>query len=277
MKQLVVLLLMMGLAVTFGCGEKAGEEKNTSLNNNDGKESVRPDTLVFENISNERTYGDRESSDTSAYIAITYPNVTNGPNDALIAEVNKSIMAVISRAFYQMDQSGSGSIDDRMDAFINDYKASLNEFNFALPWYYEMFISIAYNSPSVITISLGEDAYLGGAHGNYFATYFMIDTETADSLTLDDIFEPGYESSLLPMVEKNFREYYSISPSASLSDEGFWFENETFHLPQNCALVETGLLCFYNAYEVAPYVMGSAPIIVPYAELEGLLKEKYMP
>ena len=56
------------------------------------------------------------------------------------------------------------------------------------------------------------------------------------------------------------------------SEAGFYFENDVFTMTPNFAITKSGLKFLYNPYEVAPYALGQQEIIIPYRDLEALIK-----
>ncbi|MEC5164554.1 hypothetical protein RCH18_000270 [Flavobacterium sp. PL11] len=52
------------------------------------------------------------------------------------------------------------------------------------------------------------------------------------------------------------------------------FENERFQLPQNIFFTDTGLLLYYNIYEIASYADGATEMLFPYTEVNEFLNLK---
>ena len=78
------------------------------------------------------------------------------------------------------------------------------------------------------------------------------------------------KNALRVLAEKAFR-----TERAEAFNEGFDFdETFVFDLPINFGLTETGILFYYNAYEVGPYALGSTEFVIPFAELGNLAKIK---
>jgi hypothetical protein len=112
---------------------------------------------------------------------------------------------------------------------------------------------------SIFTLRLDFDDYMGGAHPNsytYLKTYRLQDGKELD---LNAILSEG---ELLKRAEAAFREKHELSADADLNEAGFMFENNTFSLPENMALVKGGILLHYNPYEVASYAQGETEIVI---------------
>ena len=90
-------------------------------------------------------------------------------------------------------------------------------------------------------------------------------------LTLEDIISD--KQQLTGLAEKKFREMKNMGETDSLKDAGFWFDGNKFALSENFGVTETGLLFFYNPYEIAPWAMGSTELEIPFEEIQTLLKK----
>ncbi|WP_326935009.1 RsiV family protein [Flavobacterium sp. PL11] len=59
-----------------------------------------------------------------------------------------------------------------------------------------------------------------------------------------------------------------------MNSGGLMFENERFQLPQNIFFTDTGLLLYYNIYEIASYADGATEMLFPYTEVNEFLNLK---
>jgi hypothetical protein len=109
---------------------------------------------------------------------------------------------------------------------------------------------------------LDEYSYLGGAHPNTARTYRSYDLQTGEPITLNAIFSPAALAEVEHLAEVDFRRARGVPPGASLEEEGFWFEEGQFALNDNWAIVDDGLLFYYNPYEVAAYAAGPTEVVV---------------
>lgn len=132
----------------------------------------------------------------------------------------------------------------------------------------------------VISLSYDVFTYSGGAHGYVSRTSVSYDAKTGDKLSLESITdEPellnqlvyGYILNISAGEKYKNAEGESIffnpdlteSISEIIASENWYFSNE-------------GLVFFANPYEIAPYGCGRVDFTVPYAAMDGLLKEEYM-
>lgn len=130
--------------------------------------------------------------------------------------------------------------------------------------------------PGALTISIFQFWYGGGAHPNTTRVYVVLDPSTAHEVPLDSVLVPGARPELVTKAEHAFRKVRGMTADSSLTDAGFWFKGP-FELTPNWGFTSDGMTFHYNSYEVAPYAMGPTPAVVPYAELQGIVRPRYLP
>ncbi|MDR1353856.1 MAG: RsiV family protein [Treponema sp.] len=124
----------------------------------------------------------------------------------------------------------------------------------------------------LLVLAKTTESYLGGAHGNSSTSCFVVDPAAAKQLVLDDIFNDTEKLRLL--LEAELRRQYGLPENAPLSEAGF-FEDRV-ELPENFFLTEkdaSSMYFLWNAYEIAPYVMGAIQISLPFRSLSPLFRK----
>ena len=101
--------------------------------------------------------------------------------------------------------------------------------------------------------------------------YNISNLQNGQQMTLKDLLNPGYEGEINVIAEQAFRDSRNIAPDVSLEGEGFWFQNNTFAINNNFGILEDGLAFHFNAYEVAPYAMGTSDFTIPYEDIMSLI------
>lgn len=214
-------------------------------------------------------------SDTVACATVqaTYPLALGGV-DSVRQAINDTLMHYLKAGmavFAVEDEEFNIPLDDVAARFIKDYE-DLRRDNpaYDIPWEVETTGKVLYQSTKLASIQMGTYSYAGGAHPNSFATLLTFEKSTGKKLELSDFIID--RDRLTFIAEQHFRKTNEIAPKTSLDDAGF-FWGEAFSLPENFALLEKGLYCFYNTYEVAPYVLGPTEFTIPYEELVGILNK----
>ena len=233
------------------------------------------DLLLFQNRHLEKTYGDTQKDGVPlAKIAIEYP-FFSGRSEETVNSVNTYVMNYLITELSKYlpgGQKGAADLEQVSEMFLDGYA----DFHNAFPdspqrWSLELNGAVVYAAPVIVTIRIELTAYTGGAHSNYRATYHCFSVISGKKLALEDIITD--EQELTSRAEKKFRAMKNLREADSLKDAGFWFDSDTFALNDNFGVTETGLLFFYNPYEIAPWAMGSTELAIPFEEIRTLLKE----
>lgn len=113
---------------------------------------------------------------------------------------------------------------------------------------------------------------LGGAHGSTLTTAWVFDVESGDRLDLTDL--TGDDDALAQLLTERVTAEISADPDG-------YFPQAAEQIPQ---LLETGswyfsdegLVLLASPELLAPYAAGALEFTVPYADLEGLLDQRWM-
>lgn len=130
------------------------------------------------------------------------------------------------------------------------------------------------NGP-VATVVINANNYVGGAHGSSAQQYLNFELSTKKILSLDNIVLDNKRKELSEIVYQKFQNWVKdTQPEIDFSEyEKLW----SFQLSNNFYLAPQGLVFQYGEYEIGPYVSGLPRLVVPYDELNGILKNNYLP
>ena len=117
----------------------------------------------------------------------------------------------------------------------------------------------------------------GGAHGNTTAVFDILDPERGTVLESDDIFVEGWRDPVADKIHKEALRLLSSSATASINDidqslVSYGFFEDRIPPASSVFLCKSGVGFHYDRYELAPYSAGDFTFILPWAELDGLLK-----
>ena len=212
-------------------------------------------------------------ADGCTYVRLDYPVLVDAPEGYAVTAVTESVFSSLIDNYG--DEESYPSVDALMQAFIDEYRGLVQDQpSYEHAWFLERKVFVLHSTPEILSTSLSEHMFTGGDHEMATVTFSNLDPRTGEILPLSDVLVEGYEAKLLPLAETRFREVRSIEDGMSLTDAGFTlFEDGAFALTDNFAIGEDAVTFYYNAYEVAPYALGSTEIILSYDELNGLLKE----
>ncbi|MFC6051387.1 hypothetical protein A6M14_01330 [Acinetobacter sp. Ac_877] len=125
------------------------------------------------------------------------------------------------------------------------------------------------------TVVLNSSHYLGGAHGSSSQTYFNFDLETNKQVKLSDIVEKDKLKELDAKAYEAFKAWVIESEIATNVEE--YEQAWKFKLSDNFNLGKKGLILQYAEYEIGPYVVGLPRLVIPYEQLNGIIKARYLP
>ena len=162
--------------------------------------------------------------------------------------------------YYREDAAAIGPLDPD-----EGYSAMLNYDHSAQ-------MEVLYASPEMVSLSLTEYDYSGGAHGNYGTRLFTIDLVREKLLSLEDVLRGNYESRLVNALGTSAREYFELGRNEALSIVLF---EDAVHPTENFALTPTGILFDYPPYDIAAYAVGEIQLFVPFERLRGYLQPAY--
>lgn len=137
-------------------------------------------------------------------------------------------------------------------------------------WSADMNINIDESLSEFVQLSFGQWGYMGGAHGSAYNATIPIDRATGVVLELEDFFT-DFEA-VSEIAEPYFRKSAGIEDGQKLTEAGFWFDHDEFHINNNFTFSDDSVSFFYNQYEIAPYAAGVFEVSVPLKEIETFLK-----
>lgn len=251
------LILLAGVAVlAFACGKKTDEKR-------------APVSYVMKNFRVESPGGCTSDTTACAFYEVNYPDF-KGLDTAVYSGLRKRLDAYVSMGNPEaegktMAQVGAG--------FIQEYEEFKNDMPDApMGWHYSSEVKVEVMTDTLLSLSVQEEFYTGGAHGGYGTYFINVKPSTGAEFTLDDFLKPGYEEPLTALGEKIFRKEREIPDTASLNENYFEFPDDKFELNKNYGFKKEGIVFYFNSYEIAAYAAGPTEVIIPYEELRALIK-----
>ena len=142
-------------------------------------------------------------------------------------------------------------------------------------------LGIARHDETVVSLLSLSSLYSGGTHPNSVQVAYNMDISGQRILRLEDVIEEKAAPELAAMVQAVVDEKFAVIDGGNGLFEDYaetiansmTYGNMTAYWYFN----DTGLVIFYNQYELGPYAAGIIKVELPYAELEGILLEDYFP
>ena len=258
-----ILLLTGAMALMAACG--GGDEDGIRF------EKVQADKITV--LSN-----DDNSPSCRVHLEVDYATDDNGHRAEI---VNNTIER---RLLDMQDLKMKQAVDSFADLYTTNYKKNfLPLYNqdradtSKRSWYeYHYIITTdvtkGYKGLSVYHVNL--DYYEGGAHGINQHLTMNFDKETGQQLALQGIFVPGYEGRLNAILLEALQEKTGSKSLAELHDKGYLYSMDMFP-SENFILADDTITFIYNPYEIAPYAAGTTELVIPYSQLEDILKNSF--
>lgn len=264
-----VLLLTGTMLVSCG-GKKQSESKQ-----------ITTDSIKVKETSH--LFNDPKKPGCSLDINLAY--VTKASSKTIQDSINSSLIATCLGNQYA-GKDPKTAINEFKGVYIKGYKNDVEQFyledqkknhedEINSAWYnYSKSIksSFIFNEHGVLVCRINTYDYTGGAHGNHTSLFLNFDLLTGKRIYLKDLFKEGYEKVLTDLLLAQLEKDNKVTSEAELEEIGY-FITEPLSPTENFLLNDDGFTFFYNVYEIAPYVMGTTTIKLPFSAVESLMKE----
>lgn len=213
-------------------------------------------------------------TDLCTNVMIDVPFAENIAQPAKDSINNKIFNTVRGIVYFGEKPTNGKTYEEVMASFIKSYEDLRKDFpkEKMAPWEAKINGSIPYQTDNIINVKLENYTFTGGAHGYSGLRSLIFNAKTGTTVNYAEMFTD--QKAVTAMAEKKFREKYKIPTGKNINSTGYFFENDTFKLPQNIFYTDEGLLLYYNPYEVASYAEQQKEITLTYEELGGMLKVK---
>lgn len=260
-------LAVVALVLALACASCARKPEPPA------RETAHADTVVLIARTLHHETADCRAGDAPCFrLDLTYPILLSVPGgDTLV--LNRDLRRRLNTGMVANETPIESDPDSLLEARIAGFEAPLPT---SAPWYEETTARVEHWTPGLLTFSIQQSAYTGGAHPNTQLVYLVLDPGTAEQVGLDSVLVPGARPRLVALVERVFRNARGMAADSSFADAGFWFKDR-FELTPNWALMPNGLRFYYNAYEVAPFALGPTTADVPWSELGDIVRPAYRP
>lgn len=221
------------------------------------------------------------SSNTGISISVAYFRLKDNSeeaqkiNDSLQALTINSLVTWLDSATIASSPNARTNLASAAALLASDYETVRKDMgNLEGCWELETKADTLHATPRTLTVKVETYAYTGGAHPNANLSFYTFDRGTGQQLTLTDMITDT--TALLGVVERVFRQQQGLLPQTNLEEHGYFLRDGHFFLPANIGMGQKGMVFYYNPYELAAYAVGPIQVVVPYEQLSGIVRDKWL-
>ena len=185
---------------------------------------------------------------------------------------------------------------DRFNKFLDETLASLAEldtkqnapfktlaafqkyfFAVAKPrWEVVLEAGVRRETPALVVVQLDSYVFSGGAHGASTTQYINWLPKVDRLLTLETMILPSAAKKFEQALRRQHAEWLKTNTAAQ-ENPAAYSKEWPFTMSDNVALLAEGLAVTYDPYVLAPYSFERPTFVIPYSELNGILRPELMP
>lgn len=222
------------------------------------------DTLQYSYQTLEKEIGDCQKTCLRMYL------------QSVKVEADTQFQSFLDSLMLSVGSTKYASVDEWIESSTSEFSRILEEIpSYDMPWEMERYVNINFNSLGLLSLNISDYSFTGGAHPNIFVLKRVIDLNTKKILDWKHFIAAEKEEAFLQFAERRLRMENDIKEGESWEDAGFWFENNTFFLPEEFGIDPVGMHFIYNVYEVAPYSSGSISISFSWNDVQPYLAKPF--
>lgn len=238
-------------------------------------------TILFDSVTTNKEVklsNDEGSPICTVHLQLAYATDDNGHKAEIVnANILKQLLNMEDVTFQQAVDSFANTYTE---SYVRNYLPLYNQDRADTTkrsWYeYHYVITTdAHQGSQNTTVYIATiDYFEGGAHGINQQQTMNFKSDTGQLLTLDDIFVPGYESTLNNILQEALSEKVGAKNLQSLHEMGYLFSTDMFP-SKNFILNDETITFIYNPYEIASYDKGSTELTLSLGNLDRILRPEY--
>ncbi|MCM1107863.1 MAG: RsiV family protein [Clostridium sp.] len=176
------------------------------------------------------------------------------------------------------------AMETAADSFVNEqYKAYVGECaeSYAAnpdtkDWcVYRHYVRVEEKSsyPDIVSYESIVESKKGNGRKCTARLYLNFDARNGRSIRLNDMFKPGYEQTIEPLLMRELLKKFNCVSLAQLNRKGVLCNNRLY-VPENFRPGKNEVKFLYNTSEIAPYKTGEIILSIPRSLLEQVIKFK---
>lgn len=259
------------------------------------KKEIEENAIRFDSLVVEKTYPTENKKEDATQgrvlkICFTYP----------IDFANKAVLEVVQRQFVKSmlgDAYAQVPLKEAVNKYVLDYgmRPSMASSDFeqdtedrsntdfegddfdtsdhpAMPEYELLKDSILYNRNNLLCYTVYREYSAGTPVAIRTYANWVVNLETGNRVTEDDIFNDDYEEDLAKILVEAIALYNNVDKVADLENIGFYNINEIFP-NRNFYVDDVGVTYTFNENDIAAGALGATSVRIPYEKIRHLLRK----
>lgn len=222
---------------------------------------------------------------------ITFNATVSYPSDATqLPGYNAMLASILDAMTAEADPQPASSsltteqlIEHRWEKLKQQYINDMADNDYACDYAFRLNVTPVWQWPALgfVTYRIEDDGYWGGAHGMPYFYYLTLNTKTGNLVGLSDLFKGGDAGKALALVSQKLQpvpegywpeadidapgvEDYTLRADALQEYKDKWYPRP--------ALTDKGVVFTYQPYVKDSFAAGCRHIVLPYDEIESLLR-----
>lgn len=164
---------------------------------------------------------------------------------------------------YAMKEYNRRGVEMYLEENLEYVEDTEEEWGFMMNWSEDIEGSFLPKYNDMISYVVYTYGYSGGAHGIDARTCRTFDIKTGEEILEQDIFRKGYEERLTEALNRNLMLSYE-------DPEMFFVTN--ICPSENFYVSSEGITYIYQRYEIGPYAIGIVEVLVPWKEIQDIIR-----
>lgn len=192
-------------------------------------------------------------------------------NDAALSAALERRLLAMGDGIGDGSEAPATSLEGYAQAFFDEAKEARADYPEAAPYDASLGATVVAAHDDLLVLELDAYLFTGGAHGMPLTQYLVVDQRRRAIVTLDDMLLPGRSEAFDAALARAHRRWLE----ARGEDQNFaaqWPLSRS----DNVAPLDADVVVKYQVYDLGPYAIGQPELHIPYAELEGVFRPRYL-
>ncbi|WP_158700889.1 DUF3298 and DUF4163 domain-containing protein [Phytohalomonas tamaricis] len=208
------------------------------------------------------------SGDHCARVSADYLRFVN--DAALSAELKRRLL-VMAGGIGNGSESPAASFDAYAHEFFSEARKARTDYPDTAPYHASVTAEVIADHDGLLILALNNYIFIGGAHGMPVTQYMVIDQHSRQIVTLDDMLRDGQRHTFDAALERAHNRWLE-----QLGEDQAFAAQWPLSSSSNVAPLDEDVVVKYQAYDLGPYAIGQPELHIPYAELKGIFKPRYL-